>query len=696
MSKSSISKADFLFELGCEELPSAAVLTLSEALTANVTKILARMDLNFEAIIPLASPRRLALRVTKLVAEQPKQIISRRGPAMAAAYDSLEKPTKALLGFAKSCGVEPAQLSIVKTDKGDWISFEATTEGAVTAQLLPTIMQEAIAALPIAKPMRWGDGDDEFARPIHWVVMMYADKLIPCEILGVASGQVSYGHRFHHPESIFIANQADYESLLNSACVMVDFSKRRQVILEQIKTLAKQLNAKAVVPDALLDEVTSIVEWPKALLAKFSDEFLLIPQEVLIASMQSHQKCFALCDTDGKLLPYFIAVANLDSNKPQQVVGGNEKVMRARLNDAAFFFEQDRKNPLSCHIPATKKVIFQAKLGSLYDKSQRIKKLIQFFLEPFQLQKNEADRAAELCKCDLLTGMVSEFPELQGVMGYHYAKLDGESPAVALSLQEQYLPRFAADDLPVTVLGTALSLTDRLDTLAGAFLLGEKPSGVKDPFKLRRHALAVIRLLVNNPNTLLLSVLINAAAANSEDSLLNSNKSQLNELHPFILERLAAYYQGQDIKPTLVNAVLARQNDCLFDFDQRLHALSDFVKQPEADILSAACKRVTNLLNSTTEYSAQINLIDIKLLQETAEENLFKQLETVEAKVHSLHTAGDYPAILTLLTSLRAGIDVFFEHVMVLVDDVPLKRNRLALLKRLQGLLQSVADISLL
>lgn len=691
-----VPKADFLFELGCEELPSAAVLTLSSALTANVTKILATMGLNYEAIIPFASPRRLALRVTELVAEQAKQTISRRGPAVAAAYDSLGNPTKALLGFAKSCGVDPAQLSIIKTDKGDWISFEATKPSVPTAQLLPTIMQEALASLPIAKPMRWGDGDNEFARPVHWLVMMYGEKAIPCEILGVASGQISYGHRFHHPESLLITQSVDYESLLNAAYVMVDFPKRRQVIFEQIQALAKQLNAEAVVPDALLDEVTSIVEWPKALLAQFADEFLLIPQEVLIASMQSHQKCFALRDAAGKLLPYFIAVANLDSQKPQQVVEGNEKVMRARLNDAAFFFEQDRKNPLSYHIPATEKVIFQAKLGSLYDKAQRLNKLMQALLAPLQLNAKEADRATLLCKCDLLTGMVNEFPELQGVMGYYYAKLDGESPAVALSLQEQYMPRFAADDLPVSALGTALSLADRLDTLAGAFLLGEKPSGVKDPFKLRRHALAVVRLLTNNPNALSLSVLIQEASSHYQELLRNTEKSQLSELHPFILERLAAYYQGQGIKPSLVNAVLARQNDCLFDFEQRLHALADFVKQPDAEILSAACKRVTNLLNSTAEDASPINPVDTALLQETAEDNLFKQLETVEAQVHALHTAGDYPAILTLLTSLRANVDVFFEQVMVLVDEVLLKRNRLALLKRLQGLLQSVADISLL
>ncbi|OGV51088.1 MAG: glycine--tRNA ligase subunit beta [Legionellales bacterium RIFCSPHIGHO2_12_FULL_42_9] len=696
MSKASSSKSDFLFELGCEELPSAAVLSLSSALTLNVMKILTRLGLTYEAVIPFASPRRLALRVTQLAAEQPLQTLSRRGPALAAAYDSLGKPTPALLGFAKSCGIEPANLSVIKTDKGDWISFEATTKGAATAQLLPTIMQEAIAALPIVKPMRWGDGDYEFARPVHWLVMVYGDKLIPGEILGVVSGQVSYGHRFHHPDPVFIASPADYESLLHAACVIVDFHKRREIILLQIQTLAKEVHAEAVIPDALLDEVTSIVEWPKALRAEFDKDFLLIPQEVLVASMQAHQKCFPLADPTGKLLPYFITVANLDSVRPAQVILGNEKVMRARLSDAAFFFEQDRKNPLASHIPATEKVIFQAKLGSLHDKAQRLQQGMQNLLAPLQLNATEATRAALLSKCDLLTGMVSEFPLLQGVMGYYYAKLDGESLAVALSLQEQYLPRFAGDDLPKSALGTALSLADRLDTLAGSFLLGEKPSGVKDPFKLRRHALAVARLLVNNQATLSLAALIQKAALNYQESLLNSEKSQLSELHPFILERLVGYYQGQGIKTSLVNAVLARQNDSLFDLNQRLHALTDFVKRPEAEILSAACKRVTNLLNSTLQEAAQINSIDTALFHEQAEHHLFKQLDITEVKVHSLHEDGDYPAILTLLSSLRPDIDVFFEHVMVLVDDVSLKRNRLALLKRLQGLLQSVADMSLI
>ena len=694
-------KADFLFELGCEELPSAAVLALSEALSINVARILTKLGFHYETIIPFAAPRRLALRVAQLNSQQPSQTISRRGPAMAVAYDSLGNPTPALLGFAKSCGVEVSNLSVVKTDKGDWLSFEATNPGALTEQLLLSIMQEAIMALPIAKPMRWGNGDNEFARPVHWLLMLYGEKVISGEILGVPSGQLSYGHRFHHPQSLLIVHPKDYEDALNVAQVVVDFQKRKQLILDQIKLIEKQLDAEAIIPDALLDEVTSIVEWPHALLAQFDKNFLLIPKEVLIASMQSHQKCFALSDRSGKLLPYFIAVTNLQSQKPEQVVAGNEKVMRARLSDAAFFFEQDRKNPLASLVPATEKVIFQAKLGTLYDKSQRLQNLMHILHSPLQLNEKEAERVTFLCKCDLMTGMVREFPELQGLMGYYYAQLDNEPLAVAVALNEQYMPRFSGDSLPDSALGTALSLADRLDTLTGAFILGEKPSGVKDPFKLRRHALAVARLLVNTQDIESLAQLIHHAASNYQSLLTRAKssrteQSQLSELHAFILERLAAFYQGQDIKSNLVNAVLARQRDWLFDFDQRLQALAKFIKSPEADSLTAACKRVGNLLSSASEDASRINHIDSELFQEKAEKELYLQLEAVEAQAVLLEQAGEYSAILTLLSSLREGIDLFFEQIRVLVDDAALKCNRLALLKRLQQRLQSVADIALL
>ena len=686
-------KADFLFELGCEELPSAAVLSLSEALVIQVEKLLEKAGLTYAAITPFATPRRLALRISQLIGAQAPQTVSRRGPAVAAAYDSAGNPTQALLGFAKSCGVEVSAMSVIKTDKGEWLNFEATNPGLNTIQLLPTILKEAIAALPIAKPMRWGGGDNEFARPVHWLVMLYENEIVPAELFGVKSGQESYGHRFHHPQPVFIANAAQYETAMSEACVVVDFIRRRQMIRDQIAVIEEQLGAKAVASDALLDEVTSIVEWPKVLLVGFDKQFLEIPKEVLIASMESHQKCFALIDKNEKLLPHFITVANLNSQNQQQVIAGNAKVMRARLSDAAFFYETDRKTPLSAHVEATKKVIFQAKLGTLYDKAERLKALIQVLVTPLQLNVKEAQQAASLSKCDLMTGMVSEFPELQGLMGYYYAQLDGESVEVAIALNEQYMPRFAADHLPESALGSALSLADRLDTLVGAFILGDKPSGVKDPFKLRRHALAVARLLLNNPAPLSLSNLIQQATISFQS--LKTEKSQLSELQSFILERLTAYYQAQGIAADRVNAVLARQNDNLYDFNQRLQALAGFIQLPEAVTLSAACKRVNNLLNSAGA-SAQNISIDKALLQENAEINLVKHLDTVAAKVAVLEQSQDYSAILALLPSLATHVDAFFEQVMVLVEEDCLKKNRLALLRHLQALLQHVADISLL
>ena len=685
--------ADFLFELGCEELPSAAVLSLSAALVVQVENLLEKAGLAYTAITPFATPRRLALRISQLSSAQAPQVVSRRGPAVAAAYDASGKPTQALLGFAKSCGVDVSALSIIKTDKGEWLSFEATNPGLPTIQLLPTIMKDAIAALPIAKPMRWGGGNDEFARPVHWLVMLYGNEIVPAELFGVKSGQESHGHRFHHPQSVFIAKAVEYETALSDACVVVDFNQRRQMIQQQIAVIETQLNAKAIVSEALLDEVTSIVEWPNALLVDFDKQFLEIPKEVLIASMESHQKCFALIDNNAKLLPHFITVANLDSQNQEQVIAGNAKVMRARLSDAAFFYETDRKTPLSAHIDSTKKVIFQAKLGTLYDKAERLKALIQELVSPLNLNVKDAARAAVLSKCDLMTGMVSEFPELQGLMGYYYAQLDGESAEVAIALNEQYMPRFAADHLPESALGSALSLVDRLDTLVGAFILGDKPSGVKDPFKLRRHALAVARLLLNNPASLSLSNLIQQAATSFQS--LNAEKSQLKELQPFMLERLVAYYQGQGIAADRVNAVLARQNDNLYDFNQRLQALAEFIQLPEAVTLSAACKRVNNLLTSAGS-SVKNSTINNALLQENAEINLVKNLEIVAVKVAELEKSQDYSAILALLPSLAAHVDAFFEQVMVLVEDDRIKQNRLALLKHLQALLQHVADISLL
>lgn len=685
---------DFIFELGCEELPSGAVWPLANELANQLTAALDKAQLSYGEVKRFATPRRIAIIINALQAEQKSQNITRRGPAAVAAFDKEGKPTQALLGFAKSCGVEVEKLSRINTDKGDWMVFETQSEGAKTKDLLPGLVSQSLAALPISKPMRWGAGDDEFARPVHWAVMMFGDEVIKHQLLGITTGRDSRGHRFHHSQPIEIRSAQSYEQQMQESFVIADFAKRKQMIKTQVEQLATAKQATAVMPDELLDEVTSIVEWPEALMANFEEEFLEVPAESLIASMQSHQKCFALKDKQGKLLPYFITVANIASKNPQQVILGNEKVMRARLSDAAFFFRQDKKRPLSAHIPATAQVVFQVKLGSLQDKAERISALMTYLSSALELSLAQAQRAAELSKCDLLTGMVGEFPELQGLMGYYYALNDGEDSAVAQALNEQYMPRFAADDLPKSNMGLALSLADRIDTLVGIFAIGQKPSGVKDPFKLRRHALAVVRLLIATSAPLNLTTLIQQAVTHYGTTLPIDSKL-IDELKPFILERLQSYYQGQGFSADLVQAVRARQDEWLYDLDKRLHALQSFVSLPEAASLSAACKRVNNLLNHAGNQALATEISE-KLLTEGAEKSLYEHLNQVTDTISPLYRSADYSALLRVLAGLKEPVDAYFDQVMVMVEDEKVKANRLLLLARLQEVLQGVADISLL
>ena len=683
---------DFIFELGCEELPSGAVWPLANEFANQLLAALDKAQLHYGEVKRFATPRRLAIVIQDLQTEQESQSMTRRGPAAVAAYDQEGKPTPALLGFAKSCGVEIDQLIRIQTDKGDWMVCETKNAGSQTKKLLPELVSQCIASLPIAKPMRWGNGEEEFARPVHWAVMIYGNELLDHQILGVKTSRQSKGHRFHHPQEITIESAQSYESQMRDSFVIADFAARRQMIKDQVQQLAAPYNATVIMPEELVDEVTSIVEWPQALIANFEEEFLEVPAEALIASMQSHQKTFALKNQQSKLLPHFITVANIASTNPQQVIQGNEKVMRARLSDAAFFFRQDKKQPLSQHIPATEQVVFQVRLGSLQDKASRVKELMVHLSQSLSIPPRQAERAALLSKCDLLTGMVGEFPELQGLMGYYYALNDGEDNAVAQALNEQYMPRFAADNLPESPLGVALSLADRIDTLVGIFAIGQKPSGVKDPFKLRRHALAVVRLLIATPAALNLATLIDEAVKNYGDTL-PEDKTLILELKPFILERLQSYYQGLGISVDLIHAVRARQDEWLYDLDKRLKALKSFITMPEAASLSAACKRVNNLLSQAKITSIEINE---QLIEEGAEQSLYEHLNKVAQSIESLYVAEDYGSVLKQLASLREPVDAFFDQVMVMVDDEQVKRNRLAILARLQKLLQGVADISML
>lgn len=685
---------DLLIEIGTEELPSAAVKSLSEALANQLIDQLTKANIHYGQVRVFATPRRLAVLLHEVAAQQPNQTISRRGPAVNLPQDTGTQPSAALLGFAKSCGAKIKDLKRQRSEKGEWWVYESNQIGRPTAELLLPLIQDVVKNLPIAKPMRWGSGGEEFTRPVHWVVVLYGDVVIPGELLGVTIGHTSYGHRFHHPEAIPIPVPCLYESLLTDAKVVADFNRRRQEIRQQVEKIAHDQHLQAVMPDELLDEVTSIVEWPKALLVSFDPRFLSVPAEALIAAMQSHQKCFALCDKAGQLTPYFITVSNIDSQSPEQVVLGNEKVMRARLSDAAFFYQQDQKKPLSDCIEATKKVVFQASLGSLADKTLRMAILMEMFVHRFDLDAAEANRAVQLSKCDLLTGMVGEFPELQGLMGYYYARHDQESMAVALSLHEQYMPKFATDQLPSSLLGTALSLVDRLDTLVGLFAIGQKPSGVKDPFKLRRHALAIVRMLMQNAEPMNLSTLLKATCDMFVEKVKPINTETLvAELKTFILDRLQSYYQGQGIAPEFVYAVRARQDEWLYDLDKRIKALLEFMTLPEAFALSAACKRVGNLL-SHAENLSKSQKVQVNLFIEPAEKALYEQIIAIETGVEPEYLAGNYSHILSQLASLKAPIDVFFEEVMVLIENEAVKQNRLSLLTRLQVLLQGVADIS--
>lgn len=685
---------DFLFELGTEELPSGAVWPLADTLAKNFISLFAKAKLQHGDVRCFATPRRLAVLIYDVQTVQSEQQITRRGPAYSAGMDSAGQPLPALLGFAKSCGVPVTDLTTIKTEKGEWWGYEATVPGVNTQDLLPEMVREALATLPIAKPMRWGNCDEIFARPVHWAVLLFGDELITTSILGVTTGRQSFGHRFHHPEGIDISSPRTYESSLKTGFVIADFAARRQMVIEQAHQLAEKIDAQVVMPEELIDEVTSIVEWPQAHLVNFPPEFLEVPAEALIAAMQLHQKCFAIKDQQEQLLPHFITIANIVSHDIQRVTKGNEKVMCARLSDASFFYKQDKKKPLEQYYEQTANVIYQIRLGSLQDKMVRLQAFMAYLASPLALQTEHATRAAFLSKCDLMSGMVGEFPELQGLMGYYYARHDGEHDTVAQALNEQYMPRFAADELPQSALGLALSLADRLDTLVGSFSQDLKPSGDKDPFKLRRHALAVVRLLISLPNPLMLSELIQVSSGIYGDGL-PSHEAKIKELKPFILERLQSFYQSQGIANEIVQAVRVLQDDWLFDIDKRIKALLSFVSMPQAARLSAACKRVNNLLQHVQTSLTELN-VDSGLLVEEAEISLFERLMEVEQQVAPLYRSGDYVGILTALSQLAESVDMFFDQVMVMVEQQAIKNNRLGLLVRLQQLLKGVADISLL
>lgn len=684
---------DFLFEIGSEELPPKALKKLASSLRDGMADGLKKASLAYNTIEFLAAPRRLAVRVTDLVVQQADQAIERRGPAKSAAFDDQGNPTKACEGFAKSCGVSVADLQEEETAKGTWLVFRSQRKGRLTIDLLADIAIRATSQLPIPKPMRWGDYETQFIRPVHWIVMLFGDDVVPCTILGKPSGRDSVGHRFHHPGRVSIQNAGEYESALEKAFVLVAYDKRQEKIKNEVSALAESKNLVAHIEAGLLDEVTGLVEWPVPLMVEFDKQFLRVPSEALVAAMRDHQKCFDVQDSNGELQPYFITVSNIESTDPAQVIKGNERVMCARLSDAAFFYETDLKQGLDSFLPQLKNVTFQAKLGSLYDKTVRIATLAHALATDMGIDAGMAERAGMLSKCDLVSDMVGEFPYLQGTMGKYYARQDKEPDAIALALEEAYFPRSATDALPSTKLAASLAIADRLDTLVGIFGIGQIPTGVKDPFACRRAALGIIRICLHHQLDIDLADYIHKARQSYGDIIEDDTVEQ--SVHQFILERLKVLFQDKDIPADAIASVLARQSSRLIDFQQRLDAVMQFRQLAEAEALAAANKRVSRLLQKENKLELKES-VEETLLQDPAEKALADCLERMEKQVQPLCDDRKYTEALSELAGMREPVDKFFDDVMVMVDEEALRNNRLALLAKLRFLFLQVADISLL
>lgn len=683
---------DFLLELGTEELPPTALSTLSDALLTGIEKGLAEAELHFSASKAYASPRRLAVFISGLQTHQADRQVEKRGPAVTAGFDEDGNPTKALQGFARSCGVEVDALETLQTEKGAWLVYREKQAGQAAKALLPEIVKQALAALPIPKRMRWGNLSEEFVRPVHWLILMLGEEVIPASLLGVQSDQLSYGHRFHHPHAIRISTPQTYApQLLSEGHVMVDFVQRRDAIRGQVNELADKLGGQAIIDEALLDEVTGLVEWPVALSGEFDQRFLELPSQALISSMQGHQKYFPVADTAGKLLPFFITVCNIESRDPSQVIAGNERVILPRLSDAAFFWDTDRKRPLADRQEQLKTIVFQNQLGTVYDKSQRVAKLAGFIADQIGGDKALAARAAMLAKCDLVTEMVGEFPELQGIMGSFYARLDGEQEELAKAMDEQYLPRFAGDALPQGKTGQALSLAEKIDTLCGLFGIGQPPSGAKDPFALRRAALGVLRIIIENKLDLDLAELLQQSVQSYDQKLTETEI--VAPVMQYLFDRLRGYSADAGHHGDVFEAVLALQPTRPLDFMQRMQAVSTFRAMEQAEALAAGNKRIDNILRKNDAYEADHQL-NPDLLEETAEQQLAETLKRVSADVAPMMQQADYTGVLRRLADMRESIDAFFDEVMVMAEDEAIRHNRLALLNQTRALFLGVADIS--
>ncbi|WP_137822139.1 glycine--tRNA ligase subunit beta [Pseudomonas sp. D(2018)] len=680
-----MSAQDFLVELGTEELPPKALKSLGDAFLGGIEQGLKAAGLGYAKAQVFAAPRRLAVVVEQLATQQPDRSVNLDGPPVQAAFDAEGKPTQAALGFARKCGVDLEQID----KSGPKLKFSQTIPGQPASGLLPGIVETSLAALPIPKRMRWAARREEFVRPTQWLVMLFGEEVVDCVILAQKAGRESRGHRFHNPDNIRISKPSTYLEDLRSAHVLADFAERREIIAKRVAELAAEQKGTAVVPADLLDEVTALVEWPVPLVCSFEERFLEVPQEALITTMQDNQKYFCLLDANGKLLPRFITVANVDSKDPAQIISGNEKVVRPRLTDAEFFFKQDKKQKLESFNERLKNVVFQAQLGTVFEKAERVSRLAGFVAEQIGADPARAARAGILAKCDLATEMVGEFPEMQGIAGYYYAINDGEPEDVAQALNEQYMPRGAGAELPQTLTGAAVAVADKLDTLVGIFGIGMLPTGSKDPFALRRQALGVLRILIEKQLNLDLA----AAVAFAVDLYGAKVKSEglADQVLEFVFDRLRARYEDEGVDVAVYLSVRALQPTSALDFDQRVQAVQAFRKLPEAAALAAANKRVSNLL-SKAEGSVP-GSVDNALLQEAAEQALAKAVADAEV---ALANAGSYREALERLASLREPVDSFFEAVLVNAEDAAVRSNRYALLAKLRGLFLGVADISVL
>lgn len=687
----SLDMADFLVEIGTEELPPKALTRLVQALAEGIESGLVQAELAFGEIKTYAAPRRLAVWVKSVQTLQNDKRVERKGPAKVAAFDAQGNPSKALQGFARSCGVDVSDLMEVETDKGTWMAFEQRVKGQNADVLLPGLVEAALAKLPIPKPMRWGASDVAFVRPVHWVVMLLGSQVIPATILGKVAGNVTRGHRFHAPDNLVLNQPSDYAGVLkNQGYVIADFVERRELIRQQVLALAAEQNATAVIDEALLDEVTALNEWPQAVMGSFDQDFLSVPPECLISAMKGHQKFFHLVNADEKLLAKFITVSNIASSNPASVVSGNERVIRPRLSDAKFFWNQDRKGSLDDYLPQLKTVVFQQKLGTLFDKTERLETLAVKIAKPLGVRPELAERAARLSKCDLMTLMVGEFPELQGVMGRYYALAQDEHILVADALDEQYKPRFAGDDLPSNELAQSLAIADKLDTITGIYGIGEVPTGDKDPFALRRAALGLIRIMIERELDLDLHLLIETSLKLHPQVAFSAEL--VEAIYDFIIGRLKAYYADQGVTPEAFEAVRVCRPAHPIDFSKRIEAVKVFASLPSAQSLSAANKRIQNILRKVDEPVS--DMVNPALFEGDVESVLWQALDDLREEVSNQIAGRDYTAALTSLAGIREPVDNFFDQVMVMADDLAVRGNRLALLNQIRQLFMAVADIS--